>query len=227
MKKIGTITDKDTGKDIDIIEQDDGSITFDAGATIDGDGANGQFGQPPCYAPTSYQRQTLDVIANAGHPGDWYGVVTDTGEKTGTPITQGEGDPCHGAYISATSLFLRDQNGGHLPDRSPFKYVDSATVPFIAVPPMIIQGVAGVVLGCRCVVTNSRNGNSTEAVVADKGPRDHIGEISVACARAIGVPLGDPHLANGGGARAATIHYQVFPGTAAVVNGVTYPLQHS
>jgi len=223
-KKIGTITDQDTGIDIDIIEQDDGSVTFAAGATLDGDGANGQFGGPPCYAPSSYQGHTLDVLANAGGPGNWYGVVTD---NNGKPFVQKQTDPCPAAYVSATSLHLPDQNGQSLPPSSPFKYVDSATVPFIVVPPMIIKGVQPIVLGCRCVVTNTKNNQSTEAVVADQGPHNHIGEISVACAKAIGIPLGKPHEANGGGADAPRIQYQLFPGTPAVVNGVTYPLQHS
>ena len=220
MRTIGTIHGND------IIEQDDGSVTFSAGATLDGDGANGQFGEPPCYAPPSYHGPTLDVIGNAGHPGNWFGVVTDTGEVTGTPIVQGPADPCPGAYVSATSLHLFDNSGNRLPDSSPLKYVDSATVPFIVVPPMIVRGVAGIVLGCRCVVTNSRNDRSVEAVVADGGPSNHLGEISVACAKAIGVPIGVAHPANGGGAFSPTIRYRLFPGTAAVVNGVTYPLQH-
>ena len=148
---IGTIKDKDTGINIDITEEDDGSVVFAAGATIDGDGASGQVGEPPCYAPSSYQGHTLDVLANAGHPGNWYGVVTEGG----TPIVQTQNDPCPGAYVSATALFLPDKNGAPLPDRSPYKYVDSATVPFIAVPPMIIQEVKGVVLGCRCIVTGA------------------------------------------------------------------------
>jgi hypothetical protein len=124
-------------------------------------------------------------------------------------------------------LQLLDQNGNRLARTSPFAYVDAATVPFIAVPPMIIRGVAGVVLGCRCVVTNTRTGQSVDAVVADAGPSNNLGEISVACAKSIGVPIGGTHPANGGGAPSPSIHYQLFPGTAAVVNGVTYPLQHS
>ncbi len=222
--KIGTIKDKDTGINIDITEENDKSVTFAAGATLDGDGANGQAGQAPCYAPSSYQGHTLDVLANAGGPGNWYGVVTD---NKGNPFVQKQTDPAPGAYVSATSLHLPDNNGNPLPPSSPFKYVDSATVPFIVVPPMILKGVQPIVLGCRCVVTNTKNNKSTEAVVADVGPRNHIGEISVACAKAIGVPVGNPHEANGGGAAAPNIHYQLFPGKAAVVNGVTYPLQHS
>ncbi len=86
----------------------------------------------------------------------------------------------------------------------------------------IIHGVAGKVLGCRCVVTNSKNGKSVVAVVADVGPASYLGEIS---AKAIGVPVGGSHPASSGGAASPTIHYQLFPGVAAVVNGVTYPLQ--
>ena len=218
---IGTIHGRD------IVEEDDGSVTFSSGATLDGDGANGQFGGDPCYAPRGYLGKTLDVIDNAGGPGNWFGVVTDTGDETGNPIIQGAGDPCPGAYVSATSLHLRDANGNSLPPSSPFKYVDSATVPFIVVPPMITKGVAGIVMGCRAIVTNTNNGTSVEAVVADGGPSNHLGEISVACARAIGVPTGIAHAANGGGATSPNIHYRLFPGLPAVVNGVIYPLQPS
>lgn len=213
----------------DIVEQDDKSVTFTAAAQLDGDGANGQFGQPPCYAPESFPGRTLDVLRNAGCPGNWFGVVTDTGKEDGTPVVQGAQDPCPGAYVSATSLHLPGQDGKPLRDSSPFKYVDSATVPFVVVPHMVIAGVQGVVLGCRVVVTNTANGKHVEAVVADTGPSDKLGEVSLACARAIGVPVDEAsrHPANSGGTASHTIHYQLFPGTAATVNGVRYPLQHS
>lgn len=124
---------------------------------------------------------------------------------------------------------LRGPDGQSLPHRSPFKYVDSATVPFVVVPSLIVSGVPGVVLGCRAVVTNTGNGRSVEAVVADRGPSSKLGEISLACARAIGVPVNEAarHPANSGGTESHAIRYQLFPGTAAVVGGVTYPLQPS
>ena len=198
-------------------------------ARLDGDGANGQFGQPPCYAPASFAGKTLDDLRNAGGPGNWFGVVTDTGKTSGTPIVQGPGDPCPGAFVSATSLHLRGPDSKPLPDKSPFKYVDSATVPFVVVPSMIVSGVPGIVLGCRAVVTNMGNGKTVEAVVADRGPSQKLGEISLACARAIGVPVNEAarHPANSGGTDSHTIRYQLFPGTAAIVDGVTYPLQPS
>jgi hypothetical protein len=138
MRTIGVIQGSE------IVEQADGSVTFSAGATLDGDGANGQFGGLPCYAPKSFGGKTLDVIENAGQPGDWFGVVTDNGEVTGNPILQGANDPCPGAFVSATSLHLPDRAGNRLPASSPFKYVDSATVPFIVVPMMIVRGVTDV-----------------------------------------------------------------------------------
>jgi hypothetical protein len=90
---------------------------------------------------------------------------------------------------------------------------------------MIRGAVCCIVLGCRCLVTNSRTGKTTDAVVAHIGPSNHIGEISIACAKAIGVSTGTTHPANGGGALPATIRYQLFPGVPAVVKPVTYPLQ--
>lgn len=197
---------------------------FFAGATLDGDGACGQSGGLPCYAPATYDGKTLDILLNAGCPGDWNGIVTD---EVGNPIIQGPSDPCPGAYVSATSLHLLTGEGEEFPDYSPFKYVDSATVPFIVVPPMIIRGVAGVVMGCRCRVTNTRNRRKVEGVVADRGPKNHLGEISIACARALGIPIGKSHPANGGGALAPSIKYELFPGVPAVVNGIRYPLQPS
>ena len=222
MRRIGIICDRETGLDLEIIERDDGSVIFFAGATLDGDGACGQSGGLPCYAPASYEGRTLDILLNAGCPGKWNGIVTD---NAGTPIIQGPDDPCPGAYVSSTSLHLLNKRGKELPDCSPFKYVDSATVPLVVVPPMIIKGVAGIVMGCLCIVTNTCNKRRVKAVVADRGPRNHLGEISIACANALGIPIGKTYPANGGGALAPTIRYELFPGVPAVVNGIEYPLQ--
>ena len=82
MRTIGSIQGSD------IIEEDDRSVTF--ASTIDGDGANGQFGGLPCYAPASYSGRTMDVLANAGGSGNWYGVVT---HSSGVPVVQGSNDP--------------------------------------------------------------------------------------------------------------------------------------
>jgi hypothetical protein len=81
------------------------------------------------------------------------------------------GDPCE---QSDTSLHLNGEPLNADVDR------------YIVVPPAIIEGVQGIVLGCRAVV--SYNGATTEAVVGDVGPRSKLGEISIATAKALGIP---------------------------------------
>jgi hypothetical protein len=226
MRIVTTIQDQTNGQSIVVTEQDDLSVTYTSGATIDGDGANGQAGGLPCYAPAGYQGGTLDKLGNAGTTGDWWGVVTDNGQANGNPILQKATDPRPGAYVSATALALLASDGSGLPDSSPFKYVDAATVPFISVPKAVVDGVGGTVVGCQATVTF--NGNTVPAVVADTGSNDHIGEISYACAIALGIPVGPPpYPANGGGAAYPAVSYVVIPGKAAVVNGIQYPLQPS
>lgn len=92
---------------------------------------------------------------------------------------------------------------------------------YIVVPPAIEDGVEPVVLGCQATVTNRTNGKSTAAVVGDIGPKNKIGEISIACAKALGI---DPSPTTGGEA-AHVIEYIITPGKPAVVNGKTYALQ--
>ena len=103
----------------------DGSYTTPlAGMTIDGDGANGQTGGVPVYAPKGFTPAPLDHLANAGEPGNWFGVVTDTGKKDGKPVKQKATDPAPGAYVSATSY--------RWPERAridPLAYVDAASGP--------------------------------------------------------------------------------------------------
>src|SRR5207253_7514824 len=66
---------------------------------------------------------------------------------------------------------------------------------YIVVPPAIRNGVSGVVIGCQAQVTNTRNGKHTAAVVGDVGPHKKLGEISIACALALGI---DPDPVLGG-----------------------------
>lgn len=101
--------------------------------------------------------------------------------------------------------------------------IDAESVPYVVVPPMIVRGVKGVVMGCKAIVRNSETGQYCEAVVADGGPRLKIGEISCECARRIGLS-GNP---NYGGTMKRVIHYQIFPGVRAIVDGVEYDLQRA
>lgn len=118
------------------------------------------------------------------------------------------GDPC---WQPQTTL---SHNG---------KPIDAEAVPYIVVPPAIVRGVRGVVMGCRAVVTNLANGKSCEAVVADIGPKLKLGELSCECARRIGLD-GNP---NHGGTSRKIVQYRIFPGVPAEVDGVKYHLQPS
>lgn len=190
MSVIGTI------KGHEIILNNDGSIQFDAGANIDGDGS------PKCYGPNNIG---LDFTANGGHPGNWWGVVTD---NEGNPIIQGSNDPAPGYYVSTTSF----QNI-QFPLTDPRRYLDSSTVPFFVVPAVIINSVKPKVIGSKAQITY--NGKTIDAIVGDSGPADSLGELSIAAALALGIPSSPK---NGG--VDSGVNYILWPGEIAVVNTI-------
>lgn len=155
----------------------DGGTLFEAGMTIDADGA------PHAYHPDG--KSGLDPLANAGTPGHWFGLVTDNGQPDGNPVVQTSTDPAPGFYISSTSLqdLTKEKD-------NPLRYVNSETIPYIVVPPPLIYGVKEKVLGSFATVLNTKNQKLQHAIVADVGPRNRIGAGSIALAKAIGVPLG-------------------------------------
>jgi hypothetical protein len=165
---------------------------------IDGDGARNIYG-PPGTSP-------LDYLANAGHPGNWYGVVTDNGQPNGDPVIQGPDDPYPGYYVSATSYKHAD-----FERKDPRAYVDSNAVPFIVLPSHWRKAVAGVVLGCKAQITDTETGIMLGAVVADFGPKAKTGEASIAAAKFFGVP----HSPKNGGTDEKRFNYQFWPGIAA------------
>lgn len=57
-------------------------------------------------------------------------------------------------------------------------------------------------------------------MVGDVGPRRKVGEISIAAARAVGMPSSP----RSGGEDDKIVEYEIFPGRVATINGVTYPL---
>lgn len=178
--------------------QPDGSYLQHGGLQIDGDGANGASGGIACYVPVCSGLPSLDYLANAGHPGDWWGIYCD---GNGLPVLQTAGDPVPGAYISTTSY----QNGAYA--ASDYRrYLDAVAAPYIVVPRSFQRGVPGVVLGCKARVTY--RDLSVDAVVGDIGPS--FGEASIAVARALDIP-GSPK----SGGITGGVTYQVWPGVAA------------
>ncbi len=191
----------------------DGSYTFQAGMAIDGDGCNGQTGGVPVYAPAGFSPAPLDYLANAGGPGNWFGVVTDS---NGKPVKQGAVDPAPGAYISATSY--------RWPEKSrtdPLAYVDSASVPFFVIPSHWRKEAIGVVLGCRGTIKDTVTGKVLEAGVFDFGPKAKTGEASIAAAKFFGIPSSPKN----GGTDAKRFVYTFYPGIPAKISGVKYQLQ--
>jgi hypothetical protein len=168
---------------------------FRSGLAIDADGS------PRAYGPDG---QGLDYLANAGHPGNWWALVTDTGKPSGTPIVQGQNDAAPGFYVSMTALENRSA-----PATSPKRYVDSETVPYIVLPGHHATQLSPKLrLGDLALVTNGKTGVFSYAIYADIGPSYKIGEGSIALGRALHVAANPKH---GNGAR--DIVYLVFPGT--------------
>jgi hypothetical protein len=158
--------------------------------TIDADGASRAYhksGSPP----------GLDLLANAGHPGNWWGIAT----RNGQPVVQRRSDPAPGFYVSLTALVYRDSRGS----TDPRHYVDAATVPYIALSPRVLRA-AHAHLGDVAVVWNRRTDKLAHAIVADLGPVDELGEGSIALARATGIPASPTS-----GGQLGDVVYLVFP----------------
>lgn len=151
---------------------DQSAIFFEAGMAIDADGS------PYAYHPDDVG---LDELANAGGPGEWWGVVTNTGRPDGDPLVQGPVDLAPGYYVSRTAL----EDRAH-PPSSPLRYVNAEAVPYLVLPSDFLpQRKAR--LGDFAVVLNRRNGRRSAAIFADVGPPGKLGEGSIALARALGI----------------------------------------
>jgi len=201
MKTIATI------EGVPIKESDSGRVEYRAKAAIDADGANGQHGKQAAYMRGN---KGSDYLANGGMGTDKNGnvVVAQSWAKNIVIMNPATGRPKEfpgGIIASKTTYRHRDKA-----ENDPAAYVDSETVPYCVVPPVIRQKTKGIVLGCRARMTNTLTGQSVEGPVADIGPRTKIGELSIAAARAIGIPS-SPRT---GGTVDRIVFYEIFPGEA-------------
>ncbi|CAN5353424.1 hypothetical protein BH09VER1_BH09VER1_28540 [soil metagenome] len=160
-------------------------ISFVAGMTIDKDGS------PRAYHPKG-SPPGADFLANAGHPGSWWGLACDS---QGHPIIQSAKDPAPGFYVSTTSYKHRG-----FPNGDPRRELNSDEVPFIVIPSPLIREVRGVLLGARAVILTP-DGHPIACVVGDIGPKAHLGEASAQAARLCGV---DSNPKTGGSSRRFT-----------------------
>ncbi len=152
-------------------------------------------GSPHAYHPDS--GKGLDHLANAGRPGNWWGIVCSA---KGIPYKQRASDHAPGYYVSATSLFDPGKE-----ERDPLRYVDAETIPYFVLPGNHGTDARPGDLG---VIVNLANKRHVAAIFADVGGRSHVGEASIAAAREIGVEGS----AKSGGADGG-IFYLFFPGS--------------
>lgn len=187
------------------IRFEQGRVFFTADADIDADGGNGQHGGRPAYMVNDAGSEALANGGMAMRKGkvvgvtDWFRDIVILGPDGQPRVFPG------GIIASKTSYRYpgKDKN-------DPAAYVDTETIPYIVVPPAIITGVgAPVVLGCKARVTFK--GKSVDAVVADVGPRSKVGELSIAAARAVGIPSSPRN----GGRKIFDVTYELWPGVPA------------
>jgi hypothetical protein len=202
MKTLGTITNE--GYACTILEDDDGRVFYTADGDIDADGANGQNGGPAAYRSDDKGTESLANGGMAIHNGK---VICAESWARDIVILGPDNEPkvFPGGIIASLTWY---RHPGKLAS-DPAAYVDAETVPYIVVPPLIIQATTGVVRGCKARVT--RGDRSVDCVVADKGPSKKIGELSIAAARTIGLPSSPRH----GGTDKPELLYELWPGVPA------------
>jgi hypothetical protein len=187
-----------------ILEDEDGRVHFTADADIDADGANGQNGAPAAYRVDD---TGTELLANGGMQRIGNRVICAKHWARDIVILGPDNEPkVFPGGIIASKTWYRHPG---VPMDNPAAYVDSETVRYIVVPPIIVQATRGVVRGCRARVTFG--GRSIDAVVADKGPSGRVGELSIAAARSLGIPA-SPRT---GGISTPSVQYELWPGQAA------------
>lgn len=166
-------------------------LNWTSGMNIDADGS------PRAYHPISDSGS--DALANAGHKGQWWGIVTN---KKGEPYVQGKDDPAPGFYISCTALIDRTKN-----DTDCARYVNSDSIPYIVIPSNTEMRKYAK-LGDIARVKNLRNGKTSYAICADIGPKDKIGEGSIFLANQLGINSSPRK-----GGVADSVSYEIYTGS--------------
>lgn len=130
-------------------------------------------------SPTAYNmddNKALDYLDNAGKPGNWWAIATDTKKKNGNPLIQKSTDPAPGYYISMTALVDKTKKY-----EDPNRYINSSTIPYIAIPFGFAHDFK---LGDIALVINKK---SCYAIVADIGPKNKFGEGSIYLAEQLAI----------------------------------------
>lgn len=137
-------------------------------------------GAPNAYNPSD---TGIDYLANAGSPGNWWGISTDS---SGKPYVQGSYPagsyaPYPGYYVSTTSW-----------ENSAYSYydvrrfADAVQLNFFVLPGSSSIKTTGVAMGDVAFVYSAKTGKSAYAAYGDIGPSSQIGEGSVGLHVALG-----------------------------------------
>ncbi|MBN3787986.1 glycoside hydrolase family 75 protein [Burkholderia sp. Ac-20353] len=195
---IGTISAQ--GFTSDIVEDDDLRVYYTADADIDADGANGQNDEQAAYMVGD---QGSEFLANGGMKmvGDKVVCAHEWARSIVLLDTDNQPKVFPGGVIASTTWYRNRA----LPASDPASYVDAQTIPYVVVPPLVVTSVVGVVRGCKARVT--WQGKSVDCVVADLGPANRIGEISIAAADALGMNSSPRN----GGIDKPEVFYELWP----------------
>jgi hypothetical protein len=183
-----------------VVINDDNSVSYLGEFTIDADGS------PRCYGPVGIKPTPLDNLANAGRPGNWWGIATHNDTPSGQPITQSDKDPYPGFFVSTTAYKVPGYFNGDTR-----RELNSEVIPFMVVPIRLVSSVRGIVVGCKGRITDNRTGIFVDVVVGDLGPNNHLGEGSIAAAAALKLPTS----AKRGGSSVKMFTWTCWPGIAA------------
>jgi hypothetical protein len=127
-----------------------------------------------------------DHLANAGHNGNWWGVVTNTGTKNGTPIEQNGNAPQqpHRHYMISTTKLVNTRYG----ERDIRRWTDATKIPYVALPnSRDSMRKIGLKTGCYCLLVELQTMKSCFGVYADsKAAKPRMGEISKRAADLLG-----------------------------------------
>jgi hypothetical protein len=165
---------------------------YESGLAIDADGA------PNAYHPSG-SPPGLDSLAAAGYPTSCSVLVCmGRSPQGGNIYARTNGGQFDGYYVSMSTLMdeRTDAQGHAMHGAGDYKrYVDSTTVPYIAVasramkPFRLQRGVHNTSPpGELAYVVNLRNGLASPAIFADVGTNNTLGEGSIALAKALGFP---------------------------------------
>ena len=132
-----------------------------------------------------------DKLRNAGHTGNFWGVVTNTGLNSGTPIEQSGVRPAqpHKHYmISKTKLV-----DSRYPEEDIRRWTDATRIPYVALPnSRNSMRKIGLKTGCYCLMVELQTMKYCFGVYADsKATKPRMGEISKRAADLLGNTKGE------------------------------------